>query len=273
MRPPDLAALVVEATRYARAPGDLTARALARLGAAGIAAPPSVPRVTLTADAATGTADLELFGPIGGWFGKNAQEVVDEIRALQNVTTLRVHINSLGGDVFEGFAIYNSLREFPGRVETIIKGVAASIASVIALAGKDGVTVMAPAMVMIHDPRALAYGGSDDMRAMAKLLDKAANVIADVYTARTKQPKATVRAWMAEETWFEPEEAKAEGFVDTVIAPTAAPEPHPAPAASAAPAASTSEPPRRPWVRELAARELEIFELTCAGPTPRPGKD
>jgi ATP-dependent Clp endopeptidase proteolytic subunit ClpP len=254
----DLAALVAEGQKIARAAvPDPTGRPGLHSN--------RPRRFEVCAEAGAPSADVYLYGSIGGWFGKSAADIVEELRALDaGVTSLRVHIDSLGGDVFDGLAIYNTLRQFDGTVETIIEGAAASIASVIALAGKDGITMMAPSMLMIHEPHAIAFGGADDMRAMAKLLDKAANVLADTYVARTKQPKATVRAWMAEERWFEPDEAKAEGFVDTIIV---AQGPKPAPPTAALPAPAAVAPvvaTPTAWRRALAERLTSVDTIACA---------
>jgi ATP-dependent Clp endopeptidase proteolytic subunit ClpP len=253
----DLTALISEGQRIPRQPQPTVP--LARWPH------PIEPRLELRAEAESGVADLWIYGTIGGWFGKTAEEIIAELRALQNVQRVRVHINSPGGDVFEGLAIYNTLREFPAKVETFIEGVAASIASIIALAGKDGVTMLAPSLLMIHEPHALAFGTAEDMRGMARLLDKAASVLADTYATRTGHPKSVIRAWMAEEKWFEPEEAKAEGFIDAVNAAPAPASAAPAPAAAmtaTAPAAPL-EPaaPASAWRRGLAAREVEVLAV------------
>lgn len=214
------------------------------------------PRAAIVA-AANDTADLYLYGSIGGWFGKTAEDIVNELRSL-SVARLRVHINSRGGDVFDGLAIYNSLREYDAIVETHIEGVAASIASIIALAG-DPVVMYPASLFMIHEPHAIAFGTAADMRSMATLLDTATGVLADVYVANSTQKKAQIRSWMSEEKWFKASEAKDAGFVDEVPdeperepKPEPAPEPEPEPEPEA-PAEPVSTSTRR---RDLAARYL-----------------
>jgi ATP-dependent protease ClpP protease subunit len=215
--------------------------------------------------------DVYLYGAIGGWVGKSAQDVVDEITAL-NVSKLRVHINSPGGDVFEGLAIYNTLTQFDGEVETLIEGRAFSIASIIALAG-DPVTMFPASLYLIHDPHAVAFGRAAEMRSVATLLDQAAMVLADVYVARTKRPVAQIRTWMAEEKSFRPDEALAMGFVDNVPGPDAQPdpmpEPEPEPEPEPAPPAPVPPPEPEPATararrRELAARLVAANEYLVA---------
>lgn len=168
------------------------------------------PRVL--AAAGDGPAHLDIEGSIG-WPGVEAGEVVTTLRALHN-RPLVVHLNSPGGDVFQGIAIYNALLQHEAGVTVRVEALAASIASVIAMAGAP--LVMAEAsMLMIHDPHALVMGGADDMRHMAALLDKASEVFADVY-ARRGIERAQLREWMAAETWFTANEAIKAGLIDAI---------------------------------------------------------
>jgi ATP-dependent protease ClpP protease subunit len=221
------------------------------------------PRLELVASAADDVAHLYLYGSIGGWFGKSSEDVIAELRAIKS-PKLRVHINSKGGDVFEGLAIYNTLREFPGQVETRVESLAASIASIIALAGEP-VTMHAASMMMIHDPLAVAYGHADDMRKMARLLDKAAGVLTDVYVKKSGLPRTMIRDWMLEERWFTPVEARDAKLVTNVLdeperepvpdpgpAPNPEPTPEPDPEPQPAPAQSTTR-------RRLAARMVTAY--------------
>jgi ATP-dependent Clp endopeptidase proteolytic subunit ClpP len=186
------------------------------------AAPPleSVPRnagVPLVRAQAEGSAavDVFLYDFIGGWFGLTAAQLVAELQPHQG-RALRVHINSPGGDVFDGLAIYNTLVQWAGEVETVIEGLAGSIAGVIALAGSP--VSMAPAsFFMIHEPEGAAAGNAARMRRLAALLDKSTGVLAEVYRGKSGAPLMDVRAWMAAETWYTAEEARAAGFVDAVL--------------------------------------------------------
>jgi ATP-dependent protease ClpP protease subunit len=170
----------------------------------------------LRAQAAEATADLYLYDAIGGFFGLSAAQVVAELRELE-AARLRVHINSPGGDVFDGLAIFNSLTQWPGEVETVVEGLAGSIAGIIALAGRT--VSMAPAsFLMIHEPHGVAVGNAARMRHLGALLDKASGVLADVYAAKSGAPLADVRSWMAAETWYTAPEAVAAGLADAILA-------------------------------------------------------
>jgi ATP-dependent Clp endopeptidase proteolytic subunit ClpP len=172
-------------------------------------------RVCLRADASSSSADLYLYDSIGGFFGIPASVIVaalDEVKGRD----LRVHINSPGGDVFDGLAIYNALRAYAGGVETIVEGLAGSIAGVIALAG-ERMTMAKASFYMIHDPHGIAIGGAARMRHLAALLDKTGVLLAEVYAEKASAPIETVREWMSAETWYTAEEALAAGFADAVI--------------------------------------------------------
>lgn len=161
------------------------------------------------------TAELYLYGDIGGWDGVSAKQVAADLRQAGDVSRIDVRINSVGGYVFEGYPIYNLLKSHPARVEVDIDGMALSIASVIAMAG-DTVRMARNAMFMIHDPMGGAFGTARDMRKTADLLDQVRGQLVDTYVARTKQSVADVSAWMAEETWYDAREAARLGFVDQV---------------------------------------------------------
>ena len=144
----------------------------------------------------------------------SAKEMIDKLKSLK-AQRIALHINSPGGSVFDGQAIYNALRRHPATVTSYIDGVAASIAGVVALAG-DSVVMADNALFMIHDPHGLVVGTAGDMVKMADLLNKVADTIAGVYVAKTGKPLDEIRATMAEETWYTAAEAKAAGFVDKV---------------------------------------------------------
>lgn len=160
-------------------------------------------------------AEVTLFDDIGG-FGITAQDFVAELDALGPLDALTVAINSGGGDVFEGLAIYNRLRALSAPVTVRIDGLAASIASIIAMAGEE-IVMPESAWVMVHDPSALVAGGAEDMRRMAGTLDGIKGTLADIYVARTGLPKAEIEAMMAAETWMAGPEAVARGFATRLI--------------------------------------------------------
>ncbi len=137
------------------------------------------------------------------WWGISAQEFVDELAGIDG--PVEVHINSPGGDAFDGITIYNALAARPG-VTTVVDGVAASAASVIAMAGQT--RVMSPgSMMMIHDALALCIGNAADMRETAALLDKVSDNIAAVYAAHTGTAAADWRKAMVAEGWYTAQEA------------------------------------------------------------------
>ena len=161
--------------------------------------------------------ELIIYDDIDDWFGVSAQGVVDQIRNM-DATDINVRINCRGGMVFEGIAIYNALRLHKANVHISIEGLAASIASVIAMAG-DTVTIAENAMMMIHNPYGWAQGDADAMRKTADVMDKIADSIAVSYTARTGKTIEEMKALMDSETWYTATEALAAGLVDQVDTP------------------------------------------------------
>lgn len=163
-------------------------------------------------------AEVLIYDPIGqNWYGDGltAKRFRDDLAALGDVSEIVVRINSPGGEVFDGFAIYTALREHKARVVVHVDGLAASIASVIAMAG-DEIVVGTGAMFMVHSPWTIAIGDSDDMRSVADMLDKTEVGLVDAYVLRTGQSRDTVEQWMQGETWFTRDEAIAAGLADRV---------------------------------------------------------
>lgn len=154
-----------------------------------------------------------LFDEIGGW-GVTAGEFVAELRGL-DAEAIDLHINSPGGDVFDGVAIYNALLSHAATVTVYVDGLAASAASFIAQAG-DRVVMARNATMMIHDASGFCYGPASDMRTMADLLDKVSDNIADIYASRTGTPATKWRAAMLAETWYSAEEAVKAGLASEV---------------------------------------------------------
>lgn len=163
--------------------------------------------------------EIWLYDEVGeGFFGgMSAKQFNDELNKLGKVDTVNLHINSPGGSVFDGVAIYNALARHPARIVVDIDGVAASIASIVAMAG-DEINIAANAMMMIHDPSGIVRGGADEMRKTADILDQVKGVIADTYARRTGQALSAIEKWMADETWFTAEDALSNGFANNVTA-------------------------------------------------------
>jgi ATP-dependent protease ClpP protease subunit len=147
----------------------------------------------------------------GGITAKNFQKELAEIKASQ----IDLHINSPGGLVFDGITIFNLLKNHPANVTTYIDGLAASIASVIALAG-DKVVMAENALFMIHKASGMVVGTSDDMRDFAGKLDKVNGSISTTYQTKTKKEEAEINDLMAAETWMTATEALDFGFVDEI---------------------------------------------------------
>jgi ATP-dependent protease ClpP protease subunit len=161
------------------------------------------------------SAELMIYDMIGGWDGVTAKRVADDLKSLGRVDVINVRLNSFGGEVFEGYAIYNQLKRHPARVEVDIDGAACSIASIIACAG-DTVRMARNAMYMIHDPAGAAFGSSKDMRKTADLLDQVREQLVETYVQRTGLSAAAVSDYMSAETWFKAAEAAELGFVNQV---------------------------------------------------------
>jgi ATP-dependent protease ClpP protease subunit len=162
-----------------------------------------------------GEATLYIYDVISADWGVGAMAVIDAIAQAGDAKTLNVHINSPGGDVFEGRAIMAALRRFEGKKVAHIDSLCASAATSIALAC-DEVVMAEGAFFMIHNSMTLGFGNKNDLRETADTLDKIDGAIANDYTAKTGKDAEQVQAWMNAETWFTAAEAKEHGFVDSV---------------------------------------------------------
>ncbi len=175
-------------------------------------------------DAATEPTRVDVYDDIGGggWFsyGISAQDFVDQLAGIDG--DLEVHINSSGGDVFDGIAMFNALAGRKGKVTTVVDGLAASIASILAQAGQT--RVIAPgAMLMIHDVWSMCVGNAGDMREYADLLDQLSDNLATIYAARG----GTAEQWrgaMRAETWYTAQGAVDAGLADELAQRPASPE-------------------------------------------------
>ena len=163
---------------------------------------------------ARSTADVYVFERIGGWSGVSADDFVRDVAGL-DVDHIDLHLNSPGGDAFEGVAIANVLRQHRADVTVWVDGLAASAASVIAMAG-DEVVMGIGSQLMIHDAWALCVGDAADMRKAGEMLDSTSNALAATYAAKAGGTAADWRAVMAEEAWYTPEEAVTAGLADRV---------------------------------------------------------
>ena len=175
-------------------------------------------------------AEVLIYGEIGDEFGGvSAAGFYDEVAALDAPLGVTFRINSYGGDVFTGWAVYNQIRKLQQPTTTAVDGIAASIASVIAMAG-DTVTISDNGMFMIHnawtslvlagDANAMAEGSADLAR-MTETLRAIDDQIVATYASRVNVDADQLREWMDRETWFTSAEAVSYGFADAVTEPLA----------------------------------------------------
>jgi ATP-dependent Clp protease protease subunit len=165
-------------------------------------------------------ASLSIYEVIGEdpWTGggMTVKRVDGILRAIGN-KDVTVNINSPGGDVFEGIAIFNRLREHQGNITVKVLGLAASAASIIAMAG-DNIQIGASSFLMIHNAWVLAMGNKADLREVADFLEPFDRALADVYVARSGQELAAVQAAMDAETWFNGSQAVELGYANELLA-------------------------------------------------------
>jgi ATP-dependent Clp endopeptidase proteolytic subunit ClpP len=170
-------------------------------------------------------AEILIYDQIGRdfWSGDGvvAKEFAQELAKIPATRKITVGINSPGGSVHEGLVIYNLLSARRNQVTCRVDGLAASIASIIALAGSK-LVMPASALLMIHDPSGMCMGTADEMREMAAALEKHKEALVNVYETKTKKPRAEIEQAMKDETWFTATDAKAFGLVDEITAEVAA---------------------------------------------------
>ncbi|AZV00733.1 capsid maturation protease [Gordonia phage Kiko] len=154
----------------------------------------------------TGPVEVLIYDEIDPFWGVSAAVFVRELSQVDADRDLTVRINSPGGDVYEGIAILNALRGRDGKVTTIVDGLAASIASVIAMAGTERV-MMPNSELMIHDPWMLTIGNAEDMQSAADNLGRIADNLASIYAERAGGTAEEWRAVMQAETWYSAAEA------------------------------------------------------------------
>ena len=161
-------------------------------------------------------AEIWLYDEVGESYfggGMSAKTFAEQLTALGQVDSINLRINSPGGSVFDGLSIYNTLKRHPARIDVDIDGIAASIASIIAMAG-DSINIAANGMLMIHDPHGVVMGNSVDMRKTADVLDQVKQSLVDTYVARTALKASDVAEMMKEETWMTADDAVRLGFAD-----------------------------------------------------------
>jgi ATP-dependent Clp protease protease subunit len=167
----------------------------------------------VSADGKTG--DVWVYEEIGaGWMGGlSAKDFADTVKGLGNVTTINVYVNSPGGSVFDGQSMYSVLNRHAARIVMHVDGLAASIASLLVMAG-DEIRISAGGMVMIHPPWTVAAGNAENLRETAEVLDKIDSQLVNIYSERTGNTPELVTEWMRAETWMTADEAVENGFAD-----------------------------------------------------------
>lgn len=143
----------------------------------------------------------------------SAVDFRDSLKELGDVKSINLSINSPGGSVFDGIAIYNMLKNHPADVNVTVQGLAGSIASVIAMSGNT-LTMNTGAMLMIHNPFTGVVGNATQLREMADTLDQIAESSVDIYNEKTGIDKDAIREVMANETWLTADEAVELGWAD-----------------------------------------------------------
>lgn len=163
--------------------------------------------------------ELYLYGPISdsSWYKDDVTPAhfQKDLANLGDLDVLDVYINSPGGDVFAGIAIYSILKRHPAAVNVHVDGIAASAASIVAMAG-DKIVVPKAATLMIHNAWGIGMGNKKDLRGLADELERLDGQLADIYAGRTGKDREQVAAWMEAERWMSGEEAFADGFADEV---------------------------------------------------------
>lgn len=165
------------------------------------------------AAAAGDTTSVYLYDEIG-YFGVTAARFVETLAAI-DTPNIELHINSPGGSVFDGIAIYNALVDHHATINVRIDGWAASAASFIAMAGET-IEIADSAFIMIHNAWTIALGDADEMAETAKLLAKIDGSLSRIYADRTGLPLKQIRDMMAAETWMDSGDAVENGFADKI---------------------------------------------------------
>lgn len=156
----------------------------------------------------------QLYGTI--WDG-DANYIIGELKSfLKGKSESTIHLHSPGGSVFDGNLIFNTLRNAKSKIHIIIDGLAASMGSIIMLAG-DRISIADNALIMIHAPSGMVYGNASDMTKAAGLLSSLEKQFIRIYTSKTNQSEEDVKEWLNGDNWFDAEQAKEKGLVDDIV--------------------------------------------------------
>jgi ATP-dependent protease ClpP protease subunit len=217
------------------------------------------------------SAEIYIYGNIGDRWDENgviAADLVKELAAL-DVDTIVLRINSYGGSVPDGLAIFNALRRHKAQVDVVVDGVAISCAGYIAMAG-DTITMAENAQLMIHAPWSYAVGNSQMLREQADILDRYAKSLAGAYADKSGKPIEDCLALLTDgkDHWFSAEEAVAEGYADQVgeAVAVAASLAHSFDLSRFQPPQAAAQPPARPRVSQPAAAAASTQEPSMPEP-------
>lgn len=161
------------------------------------------------------TAEISVYDEIGGWWGVTAKDFINDLKALGDVKNITLTINSPGGSVFDAITMYNALRASGATITTKVMGIAASAASLLAMAG-DKIVMPENTFMMVHNPLTAMYGNAGDLREMADVLDKIGSSLVNTYVARTGLSEDEVKTLLDQETYLTAAEAKEKGFATDV---------------------------------------------------------
>jgi ATP-dependent Clp protease, protease subunit len=172
-------------------------------------------KVTIKAETGSDITHIYLYDAIGGWWGVDAATFVKDLAAITTANIV-LHINSPGGDVFDGRAIATAIKQHSATIVAQIDGLCASAATYVS-AACDSVTMADGGFYMIHEGWTLAIGNKRDMDKTRALLAKVDDTILNDYEKKTGLDRAQLNSWMEEETWFTAAEAKQHGFIDSIL--------------------------------------------------------
>ena len=159
------------------------------------------------------STDIHIYDEIGV-HGVTAKSFLEDLKGLKG-KDITVHINSTGGDVFQGQAIYTALKNYTGKVTVKIEGLAASMATVIALAA-DKIEMTANSLFMIHSPMSNVFGNKSQMRKQINALEKVESTMLNVYSKKTNLSEEKIALMLDTETWLTADEALEFGFIDEI---------------------------------------------------------
>lgn len=175
------------------------------------------PEIRAAADDENAISILDVIG-YDPWTGDGvtAKRIAGALRSIGAKNPVTVHVNSPGGDMFEGLAIYNMLREHQGDVTIKVLGLAASAASIVAMAG-DTVQIARSGFLMVHNSWVIAMGNRNDLRDYADTLEPFDRAMADIYATRTGSDVKTIQKMMDAESWVGGNDAVEQGFADELL--------------------------------------------------------